>query len=415
MKVEMDERADAKEMHFLPAELSPQPPRRRRTWHLWLVLFLALGAVAAVVISGILPRLRDQKVLQAETREHAVPRVSTVQPRRAAPAQEIVLPATIQAFTDAPIYARTNGYLKRWVVDIGARVRAGQLLAEIDTPEVDQQLQQARADLATAEANYRLAEITAARYLDLLKTNSVSQQDADNAVGSKDAKKAALDSAQFNVKRLEEMQSFQKIYAPFEGMITARNTDIGALIDSGSGGGPTRELFHIAATNQLRVYVHVPQVYSRAARPGLPATLSLAEFPGRLFHGTLVRTSNAIDADTRTLLAEIDVDNPKGEILPGAYGEAHLKVPAVNPTFILPVTTLLFRSEGLRVGVVQGGMRVVLTPVTLGRDFGTEVEVVSGLSGDEAVIINPSDSLVSGERVQVVQPGGTEGKKEDNL
>lgn len=401
MKVETDEGPEAR---LAPAKDSWTVPRETHILRRLLIIVLALCVVAGVVVFSLLPRLRDKKTVRAETMEMAIPRVSVLHPRRAAPAQEVVLPANIQAFTEAPIYARTNGYLKSWTVDIGARVKAGRLLAEIDTPEVDQQLQQAHADLATAEANYHLAEITSARYKELLKTDSVAQQDVDNAGGNFDAKKAALESARSNVKRLEEMQSFKRIYAPFDGVITARNTDIGALIDSGSGGGVTRELFHVAATQKLRVYVNVPQEYSRAAKPGLPASITLANYPGRAFHGTLVRTANAIEPASRTLLTEVDVDNPNNEILPGAYGEVHLKLPAVNSTYILPVNTLLFRSDGLQVAAVEGGAHIVLLPVTLGRDFGTEVEVLSGLNGDESLVLNPPDSLVTGEKVQVVQP-----------
>jgi len=410
MKVEMDERPEmGQEAGMSP----PEAPRPARPWARWLVVLLTLGAVAAVVASGILPRVKAKRALEAETLDMATRRVAVIRPKRGAPAQEIVLPANIQAFTDAPIYARTNGYLKRWNADIGARVKSGQLLAEIETPEVDQQLQQARADLATAVANYHLAEITASRYQGLLKSNSVAQQDADNAVGNADARKAALDSAQFNVKRLEEMQSFNRIYAPFDGVITARNTDIGQLIDSGSGGGPARELFHIAAVAQMRVYVNVPQAYSRVAKPGLPASLILKEFPGRPFHGVLVRTANAIDAAARTLLTEIDVDNPTGEILPGAYGEVHLKLPAVAPTYLLPVSTLLFRSSGLQVAVVREGGRVELVPVTLGRDFGAEAEVLGGFDGDEAVVLNVPDSIATGEKVEVIQPQNDSDAKEE--
>jgi RND family efflux transporter MFP subunit len=331
----------------------------------------------------------------------AVPSVSIIHPKRAASEEEIVLPGDIRPFMDAPIYARTNGYLRRWYVDIGAHVRAGQLLAEIDTPEIDQQLLQARADLATATANYRLAEITAARYQDLLKSASVSKQEADNATGDFEAKKAIEKSAQFNVRRLEELQSFKKIYAPFDGVITVRNIDIGALIDAGSNGGPARELFHIASVRKLRVYFNVPQAYSRAVKPGLSGELALAEFPGRRFQGTLVRTAASIDAASRTLLAEIDVDNPAGELLTGASAAVHLKLSAEVPAYLLPVNTLLFRSDGLRIASVRDDHRVVLMPVTLGRDFGTEVEVVAGLNGDESVVANPPDSLISGEEVRI--------------
>ncbi|MGB0037026.1 MAG: efflux RND transporter periplasmic adaptor subunit [Candidatus Acidiferrales bacterium] len=369
-----------------------------------LIAVAVLIIVALIVISGIVPRIRAKASLRNETYDLAVPIVSTMHPRRGAPQQEVVLPGNIQAFTDAPIYARTSGYLKKWYVDIGAHVKAGQLLAEIDTPEVDQQLQQARSDLNTAQANYRLSEITAARYKELLTSDSVSKQDVDNAVGDFEAKRATVQSAEHNVMRLEQLQSFKMIYAPFDGVLTARNTDVGQLIDSGAAGGTAKELFHMAATNRLRVYVNVPQQYSQAAKPGLTAELTLAEFPGRRFKGTLVRTANAIDTASRTLLIEVDVDNPAGELFPGAYAEVHLKLPSESPSFILPVSALIFRTQGLQVATVHDGTHVTLTPITLGHDFGSEVEVAAGLTGQEDVIVNPPDSLVSGETVRIVQP-----------
>ena len=380
----------------------PAPKPGRRAGHYWVAVLAAL-TVAALIVSGILPRIQASKNLRRETQEMAVPTVTVLQPRRSAAAPEVVLPANVQAFIDAPIYARTNGYLKQWYVDIGAHVKAGQLLAEIDTPEVNQQLRQARADLNTAEANLNLSRITAERYQDLLKTDSVSKQDADNAAGDYAAKQAIVRSAEANVKRLEELQSFQKIYAPFTGVITARNTDIGALIDSGASGGQRTEMFHIAQPDRLRVYVNVPEAYSQAAKPGLTADLTLAEFPGRRFQGKLVRTANAIDTNTRTLLVEIDVDNPTGTLLSGAYAEVHLKLPGAASSLILPVNALLFRSEGLRVATVPDGQHVVLKPVTLGHDFGNEVEVVAGLNGDDTVILSPPDSIVSGQTVRIVQ------------
>jgi len=309
----------------------------------------------------------------------------------------------MQPYIDAPIYARTNGYLKSWQVDIGAHVKAGQLLAEIDTPEIDQQLEQARADLATADANLRLAEITATRYKDLMKTDSVAQQDVDNANGNFEARRTAVESAKSNVRRLEEMQSFKKIYAPFDGVITARNTDIGALIDSGSSGGAARELFHIAAVNQLRVYVNVPQVYSPFIQPGLRAELALSEYPGRRFEGTLVRNSGSIDNTTRTLLTEIDVNNPSGELRPGSYVEVHLKLPSSVTTFTLPVNAVIFKAAGMQVATVKNGKTIVLIPITPGRDFGTEMEILAGLKGDESVVTNPSDSLTNGQAVRLAQ------------
>jgi len=385
-------------------KLANQPGKPARRW--WIAV-LAFVIVAAVVISGILPRINARAALEKETAEMAIPTVSVVTPKRGAPTQEVVLPANVQAYIDSPIYARTNGYLKRWYTDIGSRVKAGQLIAEIETPEVDQQLRQSKADLATAEANLNLSQITATRYEDLLKTDSVSKQDTDNAVGDLAAKQATVQSSQANVKRLEELQSFEKIYAPFDGVITARNTDIGALIDSGSSGGTRTELFHIAQPDKLRVYVSVPQVYSQAMKPGLSADLVLSEFPGRVFPGTLVRTAQAIDQSTRTLLVEIRVNNPTGTLFSGAYAEVHLKLATATSAFILPVNTLLFRSEGLRVAAVTDGKHAELKPITLGHDFGSEVEVVAGLTGDESIIANPPDSLVSGEEVRIAKPAAT--------
>lgn len=377
-----------------------EPDRSARGW--WLAI-LVVAVVAVIVVFTMLPRIQARNTVARETQEMAIPSVSVVHPKHTGPLQEVVLPANVQAYIDAPIYARTNGYLQRWYVDIGAHVKSGQLLAEIDTPEVNQQLRQALADLATAQANVHLAQITAERYTDLLKTDSVSKQDADNAQSDYAAKKTVVQSAQANVKRLEDLQSFEKIYAPFDGVITARNTDIGALIDSGSAGGSRTELFHIAQPGKLRVYVNVPEAYSQAAKPGLTADLTLTEFPDRRFQGKLVRTADAIDLNTRTLLVEISVNNPTGELLTGAYAQVHLKLPTPQSAFTIPVDTLLFRSEGLRVVVVNNN-KAELRPITIGHDFGSEVEVVAGLTGDESVVINPPDSIESGENVRVVQP-----------
>jgi RND family efflux transporter MFP subunit len=368
-----------------------------------LILVVALVIVAAIVIAGVVPRLRAKAEVRIETDNLAVPAVNVIHPKRGSPQQEIVLPGNIQAFIDAPIYARTNGYLQSWYFDIGARVRKGQLLAIIDTPEVDQQLQQARADLNTAQANLRLSQITNDRYEGLKNTDSVAQQDVDNARGDFAAKKATVDSAAYNVKRLEDLQSFTKVYAPFDGVITARNTDIGQLIDSGSA-SPAKELFHVAATRTLRVFINVPQQYSVAAKPGLFADLTLAQFPGRKFQGKLVRTANAIDLASRTLLVEVDVDNTTGELLPGAFTEVHLKIPADIPTFILPVNTLIFRAQGLQVAAVENNNTAKLVSIALGRDFGAEVEVVSGLTGQESIIASPPDSIIDGEQVRIAQP-----------
>ena len=398
MQVEQEDNVETRVATRNSPEQSQEQPSNRKKG--WLIAVLAFVVVAIVVISGIVPRVRARSTLRNETNQLAVPAVIVAQPKKSAPGQEVILPANVQAFRDAPIYARTNGYLKRWYVDIGARVKSGQLLAEIDTPEVDQQLHQARADLGTAEANMHLSEITASRYQGLLKSDSVSQQDADNATGDFAAKKAIVQSAQANLRRLEELQSFEKIYAPFDGVITARNTDIGQLINSGSSTGTKSELFHIAAPGKLRVYVNVPEIYSRAAKPGLKADLTLDEFPGRRFEGTLVRTADSIDLSSRTLLVEIEVNNPTGELLSGAYAAVHLKLPGNISTFTIPVNTLLFRSEGLRVAVVKDN-KAELVPLTLGRDFGSEVEVLVGLKGDENLIVNPPDSIVSGQQVRL--------------
>jgi RND family efflux transporter MFP subunit len=338
--------------------------------------------------------------LTSETRQMSVTTVAVTRPAPGPPAEDITLPGNVQAFTDAAIFPRTTGYLKRRLADIGSHVKSGQVLAEIDTPEIDQQLMQARADLATAQANERLAKTTADRYEDLIKSDSVSRQDYDNAMGGYDAKKAAVLSASANVKRLEELQHFKTIYAPFDGVITARNTDIGALVGTG---GSARELFHIAAMDKVRVYINVPQLYSRAARPGLPASIEIRELPGRRFDGTISRTAQTIDPGSRTLLTEIDMNNPGGELMPGSYAEVHLTLPTDKSALRLPVNTLLFRSEGLRVALVKND-RVHLQPVTMGRDFGSTVEVVSGVSRNDLVVVNPPDSLEEGQTVRVSAP-----------
>ena len=372
--------------------------RSPRSYGPLLGVVVAILVVAGAAFWGITTRARALAVVTRETRDLAVPAVAVATPERGAPQEEIVLPGTMRAFNDAAIYARTNGYLKRWHVDIGAPVRTGQLLAEIDTPEIDHQLQQARADLATAEANARLAQTTAERYRDLMQTDSVSKQDFDNANGNLEARQAAVESARANVKRLEQLQSFKRIEAPFAGIVTARSTDIGALIDSGSN---ARELFHIAAVQKLRVFVNVPEVYARAARIGLEADLTLKEFPGRRFTGTLVRTSQSIDVASRTLLTEIDVDNPRGELLPGSYAEVHLKLPTPASTLKLPVSALIFRADGLVIATVRNGNRIAIIPVTAGRDYGNSVEILSGLKGGEQVVVNPPDSLTDGQTVRV--------------
>src|SRR5580704_13292845 len=397
----MNEQSEKQSPPSSPVERKARESQAR-SGHGLLIAVLVVIIVAGIVVIGVVPRLRAKAALRTETTNLAIPTVVVIHPKHGDPEQEIVLPGNIQAFEEAPIYARTNGYLKKWYVDLGANVKPGQLLAEIETPEVAQQLLVARADLNTAQANMNLSKITADRYDGLKNTDAVSKQDVDNAHGDFEAKKAMVSAAGSNVRRLEETQAFNKIYAPFDGIITARNTDVGQLIDSGSGGA-AKELFHIRSTRVLRVYINVPQQYSQAAKPGLTADLTLAEFPGRRFKGQLVRTSKAIDQASRTLLVEVDVNNTTGELLPGAYAGVHLKLPEGVPTFILPVNTLIFRSQGLQIATVANG-KASLVPIVLGRDFGSEVEVVSGLTGQENVMVNPPDSLVQSEQVQIAQP-----------
>jgi RND family efflux transporter MFP subunit len=388
------------------------PPRLSAGFRIGATLLLAAAAIVLcyVVYTGIESRVRAQADLQRSTLDAAVPTVAVIHPKLEARAEEVALPGNVQAFVATPIYARTSGYLKSWYFDIGAHVKAGQLLVEIETPEIDRQLDQARADLATAQANYDLSKTTADRYQSLLKSDSVARQDVEDRVGDLHAKKAMMDSASFNMRRLEETQRFQKIYAPFDGVITARNTDIGALIDAGAN-APGKELFDIAATSQLRVFVNVPQTYSRAATPGNMADLTLAELPGRHFFGKIARTADSIDPASRTLLTEVDVPNATGELLPGAFVTVHLKLAVHSTAVVLPVNTLIFRSEGMQVAVVKNG-KTVLEPVTIGRDFGTEVEVVAGVDNKDSVIENPSDSLTSGVAVHVAEPPANQGAKQ---
>ena len=380
---------------------APNSPGSKVTRVVMFVLVVVVLGI--VVIWGISSRRETNAQLSQETHDLAIPTVSVIHPKLSAPQQEIVLPGDMEPYTDAPIFARTSGYLKKWYADIGSNVKKGELLAEIESPEVDQQLQQARADLSTAKANLSLAEITATRYKDLMKTDSVAQQDVDNATGNYDARRTAVESAQANVQRLEQLQSFEKVYSPFDGVLTARNTDVGQLIDSGSSGGTSRELFHIAAVNPLRVYINVPQFNSPEIRPGLRAELVLTELPGKRFEGKVVRSSGAIDNSTRTLLTEVDVENSARLLKPGGYVEVHLKLPSPVNTFTLPVNATIFKSAGLQVAIVKNGKTISLIPVTPGRDFGTEIEIVAGLKGDEWVVLNPSDSLTEGAMVRAAE------------
>ena len=364
---------------------------------------VGLFLLVAILLAGfgVLHRKNADKVLADTTSESAAPTVIVALPAKGSPVESFVLPGNVTAYTDSPIYARTSGYLTRWYFDIGARVKMGALLCEISTPEVDQQLAQAQADVNTAEATANNARIQADRYSSLVQSNAVSRQDTDTYVNQATATAAAVRSAQANVKRLEELQSFEKVYAPFDGVITVRNTDTGWLINAGAG-SPSAELFQLAQTSTLRIFVAVPEVYSRAARIGSTATLTLDEFPSQTFHGKVTRTSQSIDMASRTLNTEIDVDNHTGQLLPGAYVHVHLKLPTQSRSDIIPSNTLLFRSEGLRVGVVRNG-HAQLIPITIGVDYGDTVQVTSGLTPADQVIVSPSDSLISGTPVRITR------------
>jgi RND family efflux transporter MFP subunit len=370
----------------------------------FLIVVLVVAAILAV--TGIIPRLRARARLQTQTNELAPPDVIVAPPQQGKPSEEVILPGNVFAYVDSPIYARTSGYLRKWYFDIGAHVKRGQLLADIDSPEVDQQLAQARADLLTAQANAKFAQTTSVRYQGLVKSNAVSQQDTENFTTQAQATNTQVKSAQANVQRLEQLVAFERVYAPFAGIVTARGIDIGQLIDAGA----TREMFHMADEHILRVYVNVPQIYSLACKPGVFANLTFVEYPGRNFQGKIVRTSNAIDPTSRTLLVEVEVDNRKGELVPGAYAQVHFKLENAQPSLIVPVPALIFRSEGLRIATVVDG-KAKLVPIRIRRDDGRVVEVTEGLQPGDEVIQNPPDSIIDGEIVHVVRPEQQSGGK----
>ncbi|MGC2031047.1 MAG: efflux RND transporter periplasmic adaptor subunit [Steroidobacteraceae bacterium] len=376
--------------------------RLRRLAPIVLVL-LALGV-------GILPRLKAHAALRTQTESFSIPVVSVVHPKATPAVQRIELPADVQAYQEASIFARTNGYLAHWYKDIGTQVPAGELLATIETPEVDAQLEQAHADEHTARVQYDIAKVTADRWVGLLKSNAVSREVAEQDVATMKARAATLESTEANVHRLSKLQSYEKVVAPFAGVVTARNIDVGALIDSGSAGGSKMELFHLAETDKLRVFADVPQVYAQDMRPGVPATLTLPQRPDRPLHGTVARTSGAINSASRTLRIEVDVDNQDGAVLPGAYALVDLDVTATRPLLSVPVNTLLFRPNGVQVAVVDGTGKVLLRTVTLGRDFGTTVEVTSGLDASERVIANPGDAIAPGDAVRVAENSPSAGE-----
>jgi RND family efflux transporter MFP subunit len=392
----------------------PQPPKVRAA-SIAVVVIVVLAVCVLMGAFGVLHRVHAKSNLEHYTEETAAPPVSLEMPKMQQGAQEIVIPGNMQAYSMAPIYARTTGYVKAWYHDIGSHVRKGDLLAVIETPELDQQLSQARADLQSAQENAALAKVTADRYQDLIGKNAVSQQDTDNAVSTLKARNSAVASADANVRRLEELQSFERIVAPFDGVITARNLDVGQLITAtGSTDAPSastsssagKEIFDIAAVNTLRVYINVPQVNTPDAKTGAIATLTLPQFPNRSFKGKLVRTADSVDPTTRTLLAEVDVDNRSGELLPGSYTEVHLHTANANPALVVPISAVILLPDGLHVAVVDGNSKAHVLRVVPGRDFGSSMEILSGLNPGQAVMTNPPDSLTEGETVRVVSGPG---------
>ena len=391
--------------HPDPAHALPRPrPNSRASW---MVLAIIALIVAVGVIWGILMRSADERQLAQTTRASAELTVNVTHPSVTGSESEIALPGNTQAFDDTPIYARTSGYVKNFFVDIGQHVSQGQLMAVIETPEVDQQLQVAQADLKSAQADLALADVTASRYQNLLKSDSVSKQETDVAVSGAAAKRASVEAAEANVRRLQQLQSFERIYAPFSGIVTARNTDIGDLINAGTGDASTAQhsdLFRIAATGKLRVFVAVPEVYAPDIHDGDTATLTLDEYPGQQFTGRVARNSNSIDMASRTLNVEVDVDNPQNKLLPGAYVFVHFKLPQAQQKLSIPANAMLFRSEGLRVAVVRNG-RVHLQPITIAKDNGATLEVGAGLEPNDQIILDPPDSIAEGQAVRV-NPNG---------
>jgi len=381
-------------------EERPMAPRR--------ILFgvaVALLILIVIAATGILRRTHEGSALAQRTDELAPPTVTVAPAQPGSPVETIVLPGNVTAFTDSPIYARTDGYLQRWYYDIGAKVKKGDLLAVIQTPELDKQVAQAQSDLATAQANANIARIQAERYSNLVKSDAVSQQDTDTYVSQAASTSAAVKSSQANLQRLLELQSFEKVYAPFDGVVTAREVDTGQLITSGSGQSAGTELFHMQALQTLRVYANMPQLYSETLRRGMKVGVTFPEYPGKSFAGTLVRTADAIDPVSRTLLVEVDVDNRDGKLMPGALAQVHFKTPPVGPTFVVPTTALIFRHAGLQVGLVVHGDVAHLVNIVIGEDDGATVQVITGLHSSDLVIQDPPDSLIEGEKVTVVHPG----------
>jgi RND family efflux transporter MFP subunit len=390
--------------HEAPSAQPAQPaePARPRTVSKLAIMVVCAAVVllAVGIVLGIHSRVSAEATLATAADQSSIASVRVTYPQQGQQIQTIDLPGNVQAFYDTPIYARTSGYLLHWYVDIGAHVHQGQVMAEIQTPELDQQLQQAQADLKTSQANFDMASITSKRWQNLLAKNAVSKQETDQAMSDLAARQSAVSASEANVRRLQQLQGFEKVIAPFDGIVTARNTDIGALVEAGANSGP-KELFHLAAINRLRVYIAVPEAYAGAVTSGGKVSLTETDRPDETFKGTLVRNSNAIDPQSRTLNVEADVDNANGHLLPGAYVFAHLQLAGNPHSVTLPSNALLFRAEGLRVAVVRQN-HVVLTPVSIGHDFGSKVEVTSGLTPQDAVVLDPADSLAGGAEVKVI-------------
>src|SRR5258706_10235890 len=380
-----------------PADREQPRPKGRRFFTVLFVVVIVLVLLGALTL---FQRRSQYQALAKETETLAIPTVAVMHAAVESAEEDLVLPGAMQAYVESPIYARTNGYLKKWYHDIGSRVRQGDMLADIDTPEVDQQLSQARADLNTSQANANLSKITATRYQELIKTDGVSKQEVDNAVGDLEAKVASVKSAEANVRRLEDLESFKHVYAPFSGVITRRSVDTGTLINAGNGGA-SQQLFSLAQTDPIRVYVSVPEAYASSIHAGLGAYLELTQYPGQKFQGKVVRTAESIDPGTRTLLTEGDVPNHNGALLPGGYSQAHLQVKVTGARLAVPVNALLFRSEGLRARVVDANHKTHLKSVTIGRDYVTTLEVLQGLDASDWIVLNPADSLDEGQEVHV--------------
>lgn len=382
--------------------MEPEPGGHQREKGNRLFTYLIIGVIVLVLLGALtlFQRRAQYHALAENTEALAIPTVAVTHPTAEVAQEDLVLPGTLQAYVESPIYARTNGYLQKWYHDIGTRVPKGELLADIDTPEVDQQLSQARADLNTTQANANLSRITSTRYQDLIKTDGVSKQEVDNAVGDYEAKAATVKSSEANVRRLEELESFKHVYAPFSGVLTKRNIDTGTLINAGNG-GTQQELFTLAQTDPIRVYVSVPERYSPAVRSGLGAYLELAQYPGQNFQGKVVRTAEAIDPNSRTLLTEVDVPNRAAQLFPGGYAQVHLQVKIAASRVQVPVNALLFRAEGLRAVVVDANHKTHLRQLTIGRDYGTTLEVLQGLEPSDWIVLNPADSLDEGQDVRV--------------